>query len=120
MRRFGDSNSSAIVEPVVRALVNKGITLGRLNRSDEEIEGIRRGSETLRGQQLLRDYRAGGESTILTRASRWVRLNRSDEEIEVYDKVVRRFGDSNSSAIIEQVASTILQGHHAGSVEPPR
>ena len=46
-------------------------------------------------------------------------LNRSDEEIEVYDEVVRRFGDSNSSEIIEQVAkSTGEQGHHAGPVEP--
>ena len=48
------------------------------------------------------------------------RLNRSDEEIAVYDEVARRFGDSNSSAIIEQVAKALIaKGIKLGQLDSP-
>ena len=37
-----------------------------------------------------------------------VRLNRSDEALKVYDEVARRFGNSDSSKIIELVAKALV------------
>jgi DNA-binding MarR family transcriptional regulator len=60
--RFGESERPELLESVARALVNKGVTLGQLNRSEEEIavydEVVNRFGESERPELLNQVARA--------------------------------------------------------------
>ena len=107
MVSIDDSNESGSSEQVARALVNKGVRLGRLDRSDEALKVY---------DEVTRRFGDSDSSEIIAQVARALvnkgvtlgRLNRSDEEIEVYDEVVKRFGDTNSSEITEQVAKALF------------
>ena len=89
------------------ALVNKGVTLGRLNRSDEALAVF---------VEVAGRYSDSTSSAIIEQVARALfytgvtleQLNRADEEITVYDEIARRFGDSTSSPIIRQVAKALV------------
>ena len=61
MRRFGDATEAALREQVAKALFNKGVTLGALNRSEEAIavygEVVRRFGDAT--EAALREQVAG-------------------------------------------------------------
>jgi hypothetical protein len=92
----------ALREQVARALVNKGITLGTLNRSADAIAAyddvVARFGDA--AEPALREQVAGA---LVNKGIRLGTLNRSAEAIAVYDDVVARFGDAAEPALREAV-----------------
>jgi tetratricopeptide (TPR) repeat protein len=99
-----DAESRAMV---ARALVNKGVTLGKLNRSEEEIavydEVLRRFGEAT--EPALCELVA---TALFNKGVTLGELNRSEEALGVYDEVVRRFGEATEPALREEVARALF------------
>jgi len=104
---LADSSEPASREQVANALVNKGVTLGELNRSQEAIaaydELIRRFGDS--PEPALRERVA---KALFNKGVRLGQLNQSQEEIAVYDEAIRRFGDSPEPALREHVARALF------------
>jgi tetratricopeptide (TPR) repeat protein len=81
-------------EPVARALVNKGVRLGTLNRSEEEIaaydEVVRRFGEA--GELAMREPVA---RALVNKGNTLEALSRKEEAIASYDEVLRRVDESD-------------------------
>ncbi len=92
---------------IAKALVNKGITLGVLNRSEDAISAydqvVRRFGDST--ETALKEQVA---NALVNKGFRLGVLNRSEDEVSAYDEVVRRFGDSTETALKEQVAKARL------------
>ena len=107
MVSIDDCNESGSSEQVAAALVNKGVRLSRLNRSDEEIEVY---------DKVVKRFGDTNSPAVIEQVAKALfykgitldQLNRSDEALKVYDEVARRFGDSDSSEIIEAVAKALV------------
>jgi tetratricopeptide (TPR) repeat protein len=105
--RFGDAAEPALREAVARAMVDKGLTLGRLNRSEDAIAVY---------DELLARFGAATEPALREPVARAMvdkgltlgRLSRSEDEIAVYDELVSRFGDAAEPALREQVARAMV------------
>jgi len=105
--RFGDAPEAALREQVARALFNKGLTLGQLNRSEEEIAVY----DTVLarfGDAPETALRASVARALFNKGVRLGQLNRSEEAIAVYDAVLARFGDAPEAALREQVAMALF------------
>ena len=89
------------------ALFNKGVTLGQLNRSEEEIQAY---DEVLRrvGDATEPALREQVARALFNKGFRLGRLNRSEEEIQAYDEVLRRFGDATEPALRERVGKALV------------
>ena len=91
---------------VARALVNKGLTLGQLNQSEEAIavydEVLRRFGEA--AEPALREQVAWA---LVGKGIALEPSNRSEEAIAVYDEVARRFGEATEPALRELVARAL-------------
>jgi tetratricopeptide (TPR) repeat protein len=104
---LGNSQEPVLQKRVAMALFNKGITLGQLNQSQEEIavydELIHRfgDSKELTLQEQV-------TKALFNKGVRLGKLNQSKEEIAVYDELVRRFGDSKEPALQEQVTKALV------------
>ena len=90
-------------EPIARALVNKGFTLGALGRSEDAIAVYddllgRFGAAT---EPPLREQVA---KALFNKGVRLGALGRSEEEIAVYDDLLARFGAATEPALREIVA----------------
>jgi tetratricopeptide (TPR) repeat protein len=100
------AENPALTNLVARALYNKGIRLGTLNRSEEAITAY---------DELLR-YGEGTDPTLQKLVARGLRnkgnrlgsLDRNEEAIAVYDEVVRRYGEAKEPALLEQVAKALV------------
>ena len=92
---------------IAKALVNKGITLGKLNRNEEAIsvyeEVIKRFGEST--ETALQKQVA---NALFNKGARFGKLNRDEDVISAYEEVVKRFGDSKENAVQEQVASALF------------
>jgi tetratricopeptide (TPR) repeat protein len=91
-------------EWVAKALINKGLALGKLERTEESVavydEVVRRfGSAT---ELSLRNQVA---RALANKGSALGKLERQEESNAVYDEVVQRFGASTEPALREQVAN---------------
>src|SRR6266851_2563260 len=89
------------------ALFNKGITLGALNRSEEEIgvydDLVRRFGDSPAAALQEQVARA-----LFNKGATLGTLNRSEGAIGVYDDLVRRFGDCPAAALQEAVARALV------------
>uniref|UniRef100_UPI003D1B9070 tetratricopeptide repeat protein n=1 Tax=Aeromonas veronii TaxID=654 RepID=UPI003D1B9070 len=92
-------------EQVAKALRNKGVTLGQLGRSEDEItvydELIQRfgNSDT----PALQEQVANG---LRNKGVTLSQLGRSEDAITVYDELIQRFGTSDAPALRELVTKT--------------
>lgn len=103
----GESDAADLQLQVARALVNKGVTLGRLMRSEDEIAVY---------DEVV--ARFGASSSIylqepVTRALVYKghtlrRLGRAENAIAVYDEVVARVGESDIADVHELVAMALV------------
>jgi tetratricopeptide (TPR) repeat protein len=99
-----------------KALLNKGITLDNLNRSEEAIavydtliDRFADSTEPALQEQVARVFVNKG--IILNH------LNRSEEAITVYDTLVDRFADSTEPTLQEQVANALFnKGYTLGKL----
>ncbi len=101
---------------VANALVNKGITLGSLNRSEEAIAVY---DEVLQrfGDAAEPALRAQLATALCGKGFRLGTLNRSEEAITVYDEVLQRFGDAAEPALRAQLANALVgKGFRLGTL----
>ena len=106
IRRFGESETPAVLEWVAKALVNKGGTLlGKLPQDAVTVcdEVIRRFGES-ETPALLQSI----ASALVNKGAALGRLNRPQDALGAYDEVVRRFGESETSALLESVAHALV------------
>ena len=105
-RRFGDSEAPAVQEWVAKALVNKGIALGRLNRAQEALsvwdEVERRFSTSNSPAVVEQVVRALVNKTNVLRE-----LNRHQDATAACDEVMHRFRASPTPAL-RKLATTAL------------
>ena len=108
VRRFGESDSPALLERVASALLNRGAVLGPLNRPQDALEAydevVRRFGESDSPALLERVA-----SALLNRGAVLGALNRPQDALEAYDEVVRRFGESDSPALSVEVKEALLR-----------
>ncbi|MBM3216977.1 hypothetical protein FJZ36_18945, partial [Candidatus Poribacteria bacterium] len=93
--------------PLAQALFNRGVALGLLGRSEEELasyeEVVRRFGDA--DEPELRECVA---RALVNRGVALRRLGRSEEELASYDEVVRRFGDAEEPELRVQVAKALF------------
>ena len=104
---FARASTSTTREIAAISTFNKGVTLGVLGRSDEEIavydELIARDGE--RDELALREPVA---NALVNKGVTLGVLGRSDEEIAVYDELIARDGERDELALREQVAKALV------------
>ena len=107
LRRFGESEIPAVLGWVAKALVNKGVVLGALNRPQAALEAC---DEVVRrfGESDIPTLRESVASALLNRAKPLDALSRPHDVLETCDEVVRRFGESDILTLRESVASALL------------
>ena len=102
-----NKDEAALRELVARALVKKGVRLGRLNQCQEEIavydEVVRRFGEA--AEPALRKLVA---RALFNKGVSLGSLNQDKEAIAVYDEVVKRFGEATEPALREQAARALV------------
>ena len=108
VRRFGESETPALLEQVATALVNKGAVLGALNRPQDALDAcnevVRRFGESEIPTLLERVARA-----LVNRGAVLGNLNRPQDALEAYDEVVRRFGESETAVFSVEVKEALLR-----------
>ena len=113
VRRFGESDSPALLERVAGALGNRGAVLSALNRPQNALEAcdevVRRFGKSETPALLERVATALGN-----RGAALGTLNRPQDALEAYDEVIRRFGKSETPALLERVATAL--GNRGGAL----
>ena len=104
IRRFGESEITAVLVWVAKALVNKGTVLGRLNRPQGALEAC---NEVIRrfGESETPALLDSVATALVNRGAALVALNRPQDALEACDEVIRRFGESETPALLERVAA---------------
>ena len=107
LRRFGESETPALLEQVAKALVNKGVRLSTLGRTEEELvaydEVLRRFGESEATVLLEQTARA-----LFNKGTALGALGRTEEELAAYDEALRRFGESEAPVLLEPVARALF------------
>ncbi|MGI8991566.1 MAG: SIR2 family protein, partial [Bryobacteraceae bacterium] len=97
----------SLSERVAKALLYKGVSLGALDRGEEEIgaydEVARRFGDA--PEAVLREQVA---TALFNKGVTLGALNRGEKAIAVYDEVARRFGDAPEAVLREQVAPALF------------
>ncbi len=104
--RASDREELALAEQVAKALYNKGVRLGALDRSEEALEVY----DQVEARYGDREELALAEQVAKALNNKGVSLgalDRSEEELEVYDQVEARYGDREELALAEQVAKAL-------------
>ena len=95
-------------EELASALASKAVSLGQLNRIEDEVEAY---------NSLLEKFSAAVESSLREHVGRALmgkglaleKLNRTEEAIQSYDLLVNGFGDASELALQEQVATALVR-----------
>ena len=120
VRLFRESEVSAVLEVVERALFGKAVTLGALNRRYEELAAYE--------QYLQRaDTSAAPAShehvatALFNKGKALGALGRPEEELAAYEEVVHRFGKSDAPVLRECVGSALLnKAYTLGTLGRPK
>jgi hypothetical protein len=104
--RFGTASAPGLQEQVAVALMNKGITLGQLERSDEAVR-VYDEVVTRFGAASAPGLQEQVAKALVNKGYRLGQLERSDEEMRVYDEVVTRFGAASAPGLQEPVAAAM-------------
>ena len=107
IRRFGESEIPDVLGWVAKAIVNKGVALATLNRSQEALEAC---DEVVRrfGDSDIPAILEAVASALLNRGKPLNALNRLHDILETCDEVVRRFGESDKRPLMESVATALV------------
>ncbi len=108
IERLSSAKDLASREELAAALASKAVSLGQLNRIEDEIEAY---------DSLIEKFNAAVESSLREYVGRALmgkglaleRLNRTDEAIQSYDLLVSRFGDATELALQERVATALVR-----------
>lgn len=105
--RFGESEIPAVLEWVAKALVNKGVALGMLQRPQDSLETcdeVVRRFGTSDSPELLEPV----ATALANRGRALGALDRWQDALEACDEVVRRFGESEVPRLLEPVATALV------------
>ena len=107
IKRLAGSDDLESRRNVAIALVNKGVTLAQLNRSenalavyDDVVERFAAAPELALREQVA--------MALVNKGVRLGQLNRSEDALAVYDDVVERFGAAPELALRERVAMALI------------
>ena len=119
VRRFGESENPALLEPVAKTLFLKGLTLAGWNRHEEALaiydEMVRRF-----GESEIPTVLEPVAQALFLKGLTLVTLNRPEEALAACDEVVRRFGESENPALLEQAAKALAnKGVTLGTMNRP-
>ncbi len=110
-RRFGEKETPAVVGLVARALVNKGALLGWGDLLDEpnmEENALTAVVETINRSGSRRDALNLPDMHSMMGVSNGSGMNRMQDALDVYDDVVRRFGESKMPDLLEPVSAALI------------
>ncbi|HFQ5086822.1 TPA: hypothetical protein ACGUVT_004441, partial [Vibrio vulnificus] len=104
----GDDQTPALREPVVTAMLNKGITQGQLNQSKQEIQTY---TDLIAyvGDDQTPALREQVAMAMLNKGLTQGQLNQSEQEIQTYTDLIAYVGDDQTPALREQVAMALNQ-----------
>jgi tetratricopeptide (TPR) repeat protein len=107
LSRFRNNNDPALRNTIARALLNKGVTLGRLKESEEAIAAFEEliGSFSEADDPVLREAIARG---LFYKGVALDELGRREEAIAVFDDLIGRFGEADVADLREEVAHALL------------
>jgi tetratricopeptide (TPR) repeat protein len=94
-------------EQVAKAMVNKGVTLGQLNRTEEEIatyDALITQFDTAEELALREQVAKAMNNKSITLGQ----LNRTEEEIATHDALITQFGSATELALRESVANAMV------------
>ena len=120
VRRFGESETPALLESVAQALANRGAALNMLNRPQDALEAC---------DEVVRRFGESEIPTLLESVAQALRnkgsvlgaLNRPQDALEACDEVVRRFGESETPALLASVAHALMnRGAALGALNRPQ
>lgn len=105
--RFGESERPDLQIQVAMALVNKGFTLGQLNRSEDAVaaydEVVKRFGASKRPELLKQVAMA-----LFSKGVTLNELDRSEDAIAAYDEIVNRFGESGQAELLKLIARAMF------------
>ncbi|HEV6964020.1 tetratricopeptide repeat protein [Roseateles sp.] len=105
--RFGEATGNAQREAVARALVNKGVALGKLGQTEQAIRVY--GDVVARfGEAAENAQRQAVARALVNKGFRLGLLGRTAQAIRVYDEVVARFGEATEDTQREAVARALV------------
>ena len=107
IRRYGERDVPELLEFVARALVRKGDVLSGVARIKGEGDESIVVEEAVRRFMVndVRTFRDGLRSALVDSETM---LDRAPEALATYDEVVRRFGESNATPILESVVKALV------------
>ena len=107
VRRFGESETPAVLVWVAKALVNAGTVLGEMNRPQDALEAY---DEVFRrfGKSEIPAILDSVAGALVNRGVALSALNRRQDALETCDEVIHRFGKSETPALLERVASALV------------
>jgi pilus assembly protein CpaF len=107
IERLSGAKDLASRKEMAAALASKAVSLGQLNRIEDELQAY---------NTLIEKFSAAVESPLREHVGRALmgkglaleKLSRTDEAIQSYDLLVDRFGDASELALQEQVATALV------------
>ena len=106
LAKFGGSKTPRISEPPV-ALFNRGVILGILGRSEEELATYDEVLERF-GDSEAHDVLALVAESLFNKGGVLRTLNRLEDALVVYDELVQRFSDSETPTLFAYAAKGLL------------
>jgi len=100
-------DDSTLLEWIAIALVNKGFTLGKLNRNEDAISAF---DEVVRrfGDSTETAMQEKVAIALVIKGFTLGKLNLNEDAISAFDEVVKRFGDSTETTMQEKVATALF------------
>ena len=108
VRRFGESETPALLTSIATALVNRAGALGAMKRPQEALEAC---------DEVIRRFGGSAIPAVLERVATALSnkgavlgaLNRPQDALKAYNEVVRRFGESATPALDAEVKDALLR-----------
>jgi TIR domain len=104
LARFGGATELPLREQVAQGMVNKGITLGSLGRSEDAIATYN-GLLARFGTASELPLREQIAEALVNKGSALAVLHRSEEETAVYRDLLARFGTASESSLRQKIAA---------------
>ena len=107
LEKFGKHMAPTVQDSVVKALVNKGVILGRLDRGEDAMLAIDDAAEMFEATDSP-ELRPVVATALLNKSLLLTRLGRTQDAIDVCDQLINRFPCDGSDPVVAQVATAML------------
>ncbi|HHQ4453934.1 tetratricopeptide repeat protein [Aeromonas hydrophila] len=107
VERFGTSDVPLVQEQVVKAILNKGVTLGQLNHLEDEIKAYDDLIQRV-GTSDIPKLQGQVADALFNKGIALGQLDRIEDEIAVYDELIQNFNTSDVIEVQEQIALALF------------